>query len=112
MLTQICTDFGRHASPKCVVENVTQLLLLRHLQSLLCMIVQKIHVISHKHLTRGTCSQVDPVPWVKPLKNVILQRYVEERGLVMSEVLLARDVTRCSRGNRIVLCTFFGKMQK
>ena len=101
MLTQICTDFGRHASPKGR----------HHLQSLLCTIVQKSHVISHKHLTRGTWSQVDPLPSVKPLKNVILQRSVEERGLVMSEVPLAGDVTRCSHGYRIVLGTFFGKMQ-
>ena len=35
---------------KCVVQNVTQLFLLRHLQSLLCTIIQKPHVISHIHL--------------------------------------------------------------
>ena len=35
---------------KCVVQNMTQLLLLRHLQSLLCTIIHKpIHVISHRH---------------------------------------------------------------
>ena len=32
------------------------LLLLRHLQSLLCTINQKRHVISHRHLTEGTGS--------------------------------------------------------
>ena len=39
---------------KCAVQNVTQLLPLRHLQSLLCTISQKRHVISHRHLTEGT----------------------------------------------------------
>ena len=39
---------------KCVVQNVTQLLLVLHLESLLCTIVQKTHVISHRHLTEGT----------------------------------------------------------
>ena len=33
---------------------MTQLLLLRHLQSLLCTIIQKRHGISHRHLTEGT----------------------------------------------------------
>ena len=39
---------------KRVVQNVAQLLFLRHLQSLLCTIVQKPHVISNRHLTQGT----------------------------------------------------------
>ena len=39
---------------KCVVRNMTQLLLLHHLQGLLYMIIQKHHVISHRHLTKGT----------------------------------------------------------
>ena len=56
MLTRICVDFGRHASPKCVVQNVMHLLLLGHLQSLLCMVIQKRHVISLRHLTEGTGS--------------------------------------------------------
>ena len=47
MLTQI---FGRHYSPKCVVQIVKQLLLLRHLQSLLCTIIQKRSVTSQRHL--------------------------------------------------------------
>ena len=38
----------------CVVQNVTELFLLCHLQSLLCMTIQKPHVISHRHLTEGT----------------------------------------------------------
>ena len=33
---------------------MTQLLLLRHLQSLLYTIIQKPHVIPHRHLTEGT----------------------------------------------------------
>ena len=56
MLTQICADFGHHDSPKCVVQNLTQLLLLCHLQSMLCTIIQKLHVISHRYLTEGTGS--------------------------------------------------------
>ena len=36
---------------KSVFQNVTQLLLLDHRQSLLCTIIQKLHVISHRHLT-------------------------------------------------------------
>ena len=35
---------------KCVVQNDTQLKLLRHLQNLLCTIIQKTLVISHRHL--------------------------------------------------------------
>ena len=33
-----------------------QLLLLRHLQSLLCTIIKKTHVIAHRHLTERTGS--------------------------------------------------------
>ena len=50
---------------KCVVQNVTQLLLLRHLLSWLCTIIQKRHVISHRHLTEGTGA---------PEAGLILQR--------------------------------------
>ena len=39
---------------KRVVQNVTQLFLLLHLQSLLCTIIDNPHVISHRHLTEGT----------------------------------------------------------
>ena len=40
---------------RCVVQNVTHLLLLRHLQSLLCTIIKNTHVyISPRHLTEGT----------------------------------------------------------
>ena len=39
---------------KCVVQNVTQLFLRRHLQSLLCTIIHKPCVISRRHSTEGT----------------------------------------------------------
>ena len=56
-------------SQKCVVQNVTQLLLLHPLQSLLCTIIQKPHVIFHRHLTKGTrASEV----------GLILQRSIVE----------------------------------
>ena len=47
-------NFSGNYGKKCVVQNVTQHLFLRHLQSLLCTIIQKRHVISHGHLTEGT----------------------------------------------------------
>ena len=63
-------------SEKCVVQNVTQLLLLCHLQ--LYTIIQKPNVISQGHLTVGTrASEV----------GLILQRSMSRAFLCMHEVM-------------------------
>ena len=50
MQTRICADSGRHASPRRVVQNVTQLLLLRRPTEF---VTNKPHVIAHKTFDRG-----------------------------------------------------------
>ena len=50
-------DFGRHKSSdvtKCVVQNVTQLLLLHHLQFVMYDHSKTAFIISLRHLTKGT----------------------------------------------------------
>ena len=59
---------------KCVAQNVTQLLLLRHLQSVLCTTVLKPHVISHRRLTEGTgASEAGLIPQRSILSVYFLQ---------------------------------------
>ena len=50
---------------KCVVQNVTQLLLLRHGGEEYTIFLKPFHVISHRHLTEGTGA---------PEAGLILQR--------------------------------------
>ena len=73
---------------KCVVQNVTQLLLLRHLQSSLCTIIQRRHVISQTFDEGTGASEA----------GLILQRSIQERFDLKKSILKSTNLLKSFPG--------------